>query len=169
MWELIAKFRREPQRHPRHDRQNRHRHPRRQHHALQERGRCRKPACRHDRSRLDRRRRPACGRAKEPRFVGAVRTGGFHYRDDVCLHTSMIVLDSTSWHLLPTLKWYVLPWLEWSPHVVGSWRIAAAAWIIRGDRARDLAGVVLCRAAVRGARDRSQGIPAMNDRHDRSR
>jgi hypothetical protein len=40
-------------------------------------------------------------------------------------HTSMIVLDSTSWHLLPTLKWYVLPWLEWSPHVVGSWRIAA--------------------------------------------
>lgn len=39
-------------------------------------------------------------------------------------HTSMIVLDSTSWHLLPTLKFYFLPWLEWSPHVVGSWHIA---------------------------------------------
>jgi hypothetical protein len=39
-------------------------------------------------------------------------------------HTSMIVLDSTPWHLLPTLKWYFLPWLEWSPHAVGSWGIA---------------------------------------------
>lgn len=39
-------------------------------------------------------------------------------------HTSMIVLDSTPWHLLPTLKWYFLPWLEWVPHVVGSWGIA---------------------------------------------
>lgn len=39
-------------------------------------------------------------------------------------HVSMIVLDSTSWHLLPTFKWYVLPWLEWSPHIVGSWKIA---------------------------------------------
>lgn len=39
-------------------------------------------------------------------------------------HTSMIVLDSTSWHLLPALKWYFLPWLEWSPHIIGSWHIA---------------------------------------------
>ena len=39
-------------------------------------------------------------------------------------HVSMIVLDSTSWHLLPTMKWYILPWLQWSPHEVGSWRIA---------------------------------------------
>jgi hypothetical protein len=39
-------------------------------------------------------------------------------------HTSMIVLDSTSWHLLPTLKWYFLPWIEWQPHVVGSWKVA---------------------------------------------
>lgn len=39
-------------------------------------------------------------------------------------HTSMIVLDSTPWHLLPTLKWYFLPWLDWTPHVVGSWGIA---------------------------------------------
>lgn len=39
-------------------------------------------------------------------------------------HTSMIVLDSTPWHLLPALKFYFIPWLEWSPHVVGSWGIA---------------------------------------------
>lgn len=39
-------------------------------------------------------------------------------------HTSMIVLDSTPWHLLPTLKWYFLPWLQWSPHVVGSWNVS---------------------------------------------
>ncbi len=39
-------------------------------------------------------------------------------------HVSMIVLDSTPWHLLPILKWYFLPWLEWQPHVVGSWKVA---------------------------------------------
>ncbi len=39
-------------------------------------------------------------------------------------HTSMIVLDSTPWHLLPTLKFYFIPWLEWSQHAVGSWGIA---------------------------------------------
>ena len=39
-------------------------------------------------------------------------------------HVSMIVLDSTSWHLLPTLKFYFIPWLTWQEHVVGSWRIA---------------------------------------------
>lgn len=38
-------------------------------------------------------------------------------------HVSMIVLDSTSWHIGFTMKWYVLPWLEWRPHVVGSWGI----------------------------------------------
>lgn len=40
-------------------------------------------------------------------------------------HVSMIVLDSTSWHIGLTLKWYVLPWLEWRPHVVGSWKVSA--------------------------------------------
>lgn len=39
-------------------------------------------------------------------------------------HVSMIVLDSTPWHLLPTLKFYFIPWLEWSPHIVGSWKVA---------------------------------------------
>lgn len=39
-------------------------------------------------------------------------------------HVSMIVLDSTSWHLVPTLKWYFLPWLEWQAHAVGSWKVA---------------------------------------------
>ena len=38
-------------------------------------------------------------------------------------HVSMIVLDSTSWHIGFTMKWYVLPWLEWRAHVVGSWGI----------------------------------------------
>lgn len=39
-------------------------------------------------------------------------------------HVSMIVLDSTSWHLCLTMKWYVLPWLQWNEHVVGSWKVA---------------------------------------------
>lgn len=39
-------------------------------------------------------------------------------------HVSMIVLDSTSWHLALTMKWYVLPWLQWNEHVVGSWNVA---------------------------------------------
>lgn len=39
-------------------------------------------------------------------------------------HTSMIVLDSTPWHIGLTMKWYVLPWLQWVPHIVGSWGIA---------------------------------------------
>lgn len=39
-------------------------------------------------------------------------------------HVSMIVLDSTPWHIGLTLKWYFLPWLQWNQHVVGSWGIA---------------------------------------------
>lgn len=39
-------------------------------------------------------------------------------------HVSMIVLDSTPWHIGLTMKWYVLPWLKWNAHVVGSWGIA---------------------------------------------
>lgn len=39
-------------------------------------------------------------------------------------HTSMIVLDSTPWHLGFTTALYIIPWLEWVPHVVGSWGIA---------------------------------------------
>lgn len=39
-------------------------------------------------------------------------------------HVSMIVLDSTPWHIGLTMKWYVLPWLQWNQHVVGSWGIA---------------------------------------------
>lgn len=39
-------------------------------------------------------------------------------------HVSMIVLDSTPWHIGLTVKWYVLPWLQWNAHVVGSWGIA---------------------------------------------
>ncbi len=39
-------------------------------------------------------------------------------------HTSMIVLDSTPWHIGLTMKWYMLPWLQWNAHVVGSWGIA---------------------------------------------
>jgi hypothetical protein len=40
-------------------------------------------------------------------------------------HGSMIILDSTSWHIGLTTVWYVVPWFEWRPHVVGSWNIAA--------------------------------------------
>jgi hypothetical protein len=39
-------------------------------------------------------------------------------------HVSLIVMDSTSWHLVPVMKWYVLPWLEWQQHVIGSWKVA---------------------------------------------
>jgi hypothetical protein len=39
-------------------------------------------------------------------------------------HTSMIVLDSTPWHLGFTTALYIIPWLEWVPHPVGSWGIA---------------------------------------------
>lgn len=39
-------------------------------------------------------------------------------------HTSLIVLDSSSWHLIPTLKFYFIPWLTWQEHVIGSWRVA---------------------------------------------
>lgn len=39
-------------------------------------------------------------------------------------HTSMIVLDSTPWHIGLTMKWYIFPWLQWLPHVVGSWGIS---------------------------------------------
>jgi len=56
---------------------------------------------------------------------GPFGLAGFAIAMMIAYHTSMIVLDSTSWHLLPTLKFYFIPWLEWSPHVVGSWKIAA--------------------------------------------
>jgi hypothetical protein len=39
-------------------------------------------------------------------------------------HVSMIVLDSTPWHIGMTTVWYIIPWLKWMPHVVGSWGIA---------------------------------------------
>jgi hypothetical protein len=39
-------------------------------------------------------------------------------------HVSMIVLDSTPWHIGLTTVWFVIPWLQWVPHVVGSWGIA---------------------------------------------
>jgi hypothetical protein len=39
-------------------------------------------------------------------------------------HVSMIVLDSTPWHIGLTTVWYVIPWLQWIPHPVGSWGIA---------------------------------------------
>jgi hypothetical protein len=39
-------------------------------------------------------------------------------------HVSMIVLDSTPWHIGLTTVWYIIPWLEWMPHKVGSWGIA---------------------------------------------
>jgi hypothetical protein len=55
---------------------------------------------------------------------GPFGLAGFIIAMTFAYHTSMIVLDSTPWHLLPTLKWYFVPWLEWSPHLVGSWRVA---------------------------------------------
>jgi hypothetical protein len=39
-------------------------------------------------------------------------------------HTSMIVLDSTPWHIGFTMLWYVIPWVQWVPHQVGSWGIS---------------------------------------------
>ena len=39
-------------------------------------------------------------------------------------HVSMIVLDSTPWHIGLTTVWYFIPWLQWVPHQVGSWGIA---------------------------------------------
>lgn len=39
-------------------------------------------------------------------------------------HVSMIVLDSTPWHIGFTTVFYIMPWMEWVPHVVGSWGIA---------------------------------------------
>jgi hypothetical protein len=39
-------------------------------------------------------------------------------------HVSMIVLDSTPWHIGLTTVGYVIPWLKWNEHVVGSWGIA---------------------------------------------
>lgn len=39
-------------------------------------------------------------------------------------HVSMIVLDSTSWHVGLTTKFYLIPWLQWVPHQVGSWNIS---------------------------------------------
>lgn len=39
-------------------------------------------------------------------------------------HVSMIVLDSTPWHIGLTTVGYVIPWLQWNAHVVGSWGIA---------------------------------------------
>lgn len=55
---------------------------------------------------------------------GPFGLAGFIIAMMFAFHVSMIVLDSTSWHLVPTLKWYFLPWLEWHPHVVGSWKVA---------------------------------------------
>ena len=56
---------------------------------------------------------------------GPFGLAGFIIAMAFAYHVVMIVLDSTSWHLLLTTRWYVLPWMEWSPHVVGSWHIAA--------------------------------------------
>jgi hypothetical protein len=54
---------------------------------------------------------------------GPFGLSGFIIAMMFAFHVSMIVLDSTSWHIGFTTKWYVLPWLEWRPHVVGSWGI----------------------------------------------
>jgi hypothetical protein len=54
---------------------------------------------------------------------GPFGLAGFIIAMMFAFHVSMIVLDSTSWHIGLTMKWYVLPWLEWRPHVVGSWGI----------------------------------------------
>lgn len=55
---------------------------------------------------------------------GPFGLAGFIIAMMFAFHVSMIVLDSTPWHLLPALKFYFVPWLEWSPHVVGSWNVA---------------------------------------------
>jgi hypothetical protein len=53
---------------------------------------------------------------------GPFGLAGFIIAMMIAYHTSMVVLDSTSWHIGLTLKWYFIPWLEWSPHIVGSWK-----------------------------------------------
>ena len=54
---------------------------------------------------------------------GPFGLAGFIIAMMFAFHVSMIVLDSTSWHIGLTMKWYVLPWPEWVPHKVGSWGI----------------------------------------------
>lgn len=56
---------------------------------------------------------------------GPFGIAGFILAMMFAFHGSMIILDSTSWHIGLTTKWYILPWLEWRPHIVGSWKIAA--------------------------------------------
>lgn len=55
---------------------------------------------------------------------GPFGLAGFIIAMMFAFHVSLIVLDSTPWHIGPTMKWYILPWLEWNAHVVGSWGIA---------------------------------------------
>lgn len=54
---------------------------------------------------------------------GPFGLAGFIIAMVFAFHVSMVVLDSTSWHLGLTMKFYLIPWLEWRPHVVGSWGI----------------------------------------------
>jgi hypothetical protein len=79
-------------------------------------------------------------------------------------HVSMIVLDSTPWHIGLTTVWYVIPWLQWIPHPSDRGASRHAARQVRGNRTRDLAGAVLCRAALGSSRDCSEGISAMRSK-----
>lgn len=56
---------------------------------------------------------------------GPFGIAGFILAMMFAFHGSMIILDSTSWHIGLTTKLWIVPWLEWRPHIVGSWRIAA--------------------------------------------
>jgi hypothetical protein len=78
-------------------------------------------------------------------------------------HVSMIVLDSTPWHIGADdcLVRHAVAGMDLASCRIVGHRHAARQ--VRGNRTRDLAGAVLCRAALGGSRDRSQGIPAMTD------
>lgn len=55
---------------------------------------------------------------------GPFGIAGFVIAMSFAFHVSMIVLDSTSWHLTPTTVAWIIPWLSWTPHEIGSWGIA---------------------------------------------
>jgi hypothetical protein len=56
---------------------------------------------------------------------GPFGIAGFIIAMMFAFHVSMIVLDSSPWHIGLTTLWYVIPWLEWKAHTVGSWKVAA--------------------------------------------
>lgn len=55
---------------------------------------------------------------------GPFGLAGFIIAMVLAFHVSMVVLDSTPWHLSLTTIWYVIPWLEWVQHPVGSWGVS---------------------------------------------